>query len=271
MTLGKPANVKSIRALTRGLEVFKALQMRPATSLQDLYGDTGLAKPTLLRILKTLEEAGMVHRAIGDGRYRVSARVRFLGRDLGEHDAIAEQAAPVLDQLCRRLLWPSDIAVYKDGAMEILETSRQQTPFLVNRARMGYRVHMLLSAMGRAYLAFCPADERLSILERLRQSGDPYDRKARNLPSVLASLEEDRWRGYAVREAGYGYWGPDRHGMASAIAVPVRQGERVLASVNLMWVAGAVPLENMVASHLTDLQRAADEIAGRVISAEDLP
>ena len=73
MHLSAAPQVKSIRALARGLDVLKALQERPATSLHDLHGDTGLSKPTLLRILRTLEEAGMVHRAIGDGRYRVSA------------------------------------------------------------------------------------------------------------------------------------------------------------------------------------------------------
>ena len=260
MHLSTLPQVKSIRALARGIDVLKALQERPATSLHDLHGDTGLSKPTLLRILKTLEEAGMVHRAIGDGRYRVSARVRFLGRDLSDHDAIAEQAAPVLDQLCRRVLWPSDIAVYKDGAMEILETSRQQTPFLVNRARMGYRVHMLMSAMGRAYLAFCAREERDRILARLRRSTDPYDRRARERSAVLAALQEDRRRGYAMREAGYGYWVTDRS-RAAAIAVPVLQDGRAIASINLCWVDGAVTTEDMVASHLADLQDAAAEIA----------
>jgi IclR family mhp operon transcriptional activator len=262
--------VKSIRALARGLDVLKALQERPATSLQDLHGDTGLSKPTLLRILRTLEEAGMVHRAIGDGRYRVSARVRFLGRDLSDHDAIAEQAAPVLDRLCRRVLWPSDIAVYKDGAMEILETSRQQTPFLVNRARMGYRVHMLMSAMGRAYLAFCPREERDRILGRLRRSTDPYDRRARERGSVQAVLQEDRRRGYATREPGYGYWVTDRS-RAAAIAVPVMVEGRAMASINLCWVAGAVSTDEMVALHLAELQDAAAEIARGVAASIPAP
>lgn len=259
--------VKSIRALARGLEVLKALQQRPSTSLQDLHGDTGLSKPTLLRILKTMEEAGLVHRAIGDGRYRVSARVRFLGRDLSDGDVVAEQAAPVLDRLCRRVLWPSDIAVYKDGVMEILETSRQQTPFLVNRARMGYRVHMLASAMGRAYLAFCPTAERDAILARLQRSTDPIDHRARNRAAMLALLRQDRARGYATREPGYGYWVTDRS-RAAAIAVPVLQpaslGGRVLACINLCWVEGAMTTEQMADLHLADLQRAAAEIASRV-------
>ncbi len=132
---------------------------------------------------------------------------------------------------------------------------------------MGYRVHMLMSAMGRAYLAFCTEDERTAILGRLQRSDDPYDRKARNRPAVQTMLGEDRARGYATREPGYGYWGTDRS-QAAAIAVPVRRGNRVFASINLCWVAGAVPTDEMVRLHLADLQQAADEIA-RGVADED--
>lgn len=253
--------VKSIRALARGLEVFKALHQRRSASLQDLHGDTGLSKPTLLRILKTLEEGGVSRRSPSDGRYRVSASVRFFGQNLGEEDAIAEQAAPVLDLLCRDVLWPSDLSIYKDGAMEILESSRHQTPFMVNRDRIGYRVHMLMSAMGRAYLAFSPTAERKAILTRLSRSGDPYDHAARNPAGVLADLARDRARGYAVREAGYGRWGLSERSQADAIAVPVLQGKRVAACLSLSWAAGATSREQIVAQHLDRLQIAAMEIA----------
>lgn len=258
--------VKSVRALARGLDVFRALQHRASASLQELHRDTGLAKPTLLRILKTLEEGGLARRSLGDGRYRIGTGARLLGRGLGEHDAIAEQASPVLDRLCRDVLWPSDIAVYKAGAMEILETSRSQTPFLVNRGRMGYRVHMLMSALGRAYLAFCPPPERDAILAQLRQSGDPYDRTAHDDAAVRRTLDQDRARGYAIRQSGYGHWASDRD-QADAIAVPVLQGTRVLASVNLTWVAGAVSQDQMVARHLDRLRVAAEEIAARLSPA----
>lgn len=252
--------VKSVRALARGLEVFKALHHHRSASLQELHEDTGLAKPTLLRILKTLEEGGIARRSASDGRYRVSASVRFFGQNLGEEDAIAELAAPVLDRLCRDVIWPSDLAVYKEGAMEILESSRHQTPFMVNRDRIGFRVHMLMSAMGRIYLAFSPAAERRTILMRLSRSNDPYDRAARNPSTVLADLAKDRARGYAVREAGYGRWGYTDRSRAGAIAVPVMQGRRVLASLSLSWAAGATTREQMVDQHLDRLKSAAAEI-----------
>lgn len=256
------AGVKSIRALSRGLDVLKALVQRRDASLQDLHKDTGLAKPTLLRILKTLEEGGLARRSLGDARYRVSSGVRHITVTPSEADLLAEHAAPLLDDLCRAVRWPSDLGVYSDGAILIIENSRYQTPFPVNRDLMGYRVHMLMSAMGRAYLAFSPAAETRAILQRLRASDDPYDRPAHNLPKLQRSFATIRNAGYATREPGYGRW--IRPGQGDAIAVPVMQGKRVLACLSLSWPAGTATVDQIVASHLDRLKATAAEIAVRV-------
>jgi DNA-binding IclR family transcriptional regulator len=42
---------KAIRSLERGLQVLKALNATPISSLQDVYRLTQIPKPTLLRIL----------------------------------------------------------------------------------------------------------------------------------------------------------------------------------------------------------------------------
>ncbi|NJO23942.1 MAG: helix-turn-helix domain-containing protein [Sphingomonadales bacterium] len=100
-----------IRVLERGLRVFKTLQQSAALTLADLHEATGLPKPTLLRILVTLEGAGMVHRGIDDRRYRISARLTRVARKADRSDRVAEAAAPVLDRLCKKIIWPSDLAV----------------------------------------------------------------------------------------------------------------------------------------------------------------
>ena len=102
---------KTIRSLKRGLQVLNALNAQPISSLQDVHGLTGIPKPTLLRILLTLEEAGAVSRRLADGRYRISANLTRLGRKRDRFDPVAEAAAPVLDRLCQKVSWPSDLMV----------------------------------------------------------------------------------------------------------------------------------------------------------------
>ena len=94
------AEPKTIRALERGLEVMEYLQHKGAATLNDIYKATQLPRPTLLRILRTLEIGGLVRRGIGDGLYRNSFRLQRFAENLDESDLLAEIAAPVRRHHC---------------------------------------------------------------------------------------------------------------------------------------------------------------------------
>ena len=96
--------VETIRGLERGLQVLKVLHSESILSLHDIHLATAISKPSLLRILNTLERAGMVARRLADGRYRLSAFADVV-RKPDRYDRVAEAAAPVLAQLCRKVKW----------------------------------------------------------------------------------------------------------------------------------------------------------------------
>jgi IclR family transcriptional regulator, mhp operon transcriptional activator len=256
------SKASTIRGLERGLQVLKLLQAGPPATLQDVHAATALPKPTLLRILATLEHAGLVHRRIDDGRYRASAKQAEVALRPHLFDRLAEAATPVLDRLCRKIVWPSDLAVAAGDHMEIRETSRTLSPFVFNSARIDYRINWLLTAMGRAYLAFCPEEERLRIIELLRHTDNPQDRLAsqpRRLAGILAATAQ---RGYGFRDPAWdgGFYDSEFDDQLAGIAVPLAQDERVHGSINILWVRRAMTVEEMVAHHLADLQTAAAEI-----------
>jgi IclR family mhp operon transcriptional activator len=260
----------TIRGLERGLQVLKALQAARAATLQDVHVDTGLPKPSLLRILSTLEQAGVIHRRMIDGRYRVSFNLTRVAHKPNRHDRLAEAAAPVLNRLCRKVAWPSDLAVPAGDHMEIRETSRPQSPFLLNREQVGHRVNWVLSGMGRAYLAFCPLEERERILAGVRETGYSENRLAFETRRFGRILSETRRRGYATRDPSFagGYYG--RHSSAdglAAIAVPVLGAGHVYGCINIVWLKKASTSERMADQHLADLQDAAAEIAAALATS----
>jgi len=58
----------SIRSIERGLRVLQEMNLQPYTSIASLHERTRLPKPTLVRILKTLEQAGELLTAMaGEG------------------------------------------------------------------------------------------------------------------------------------------------------------------------------------------------------------
>ncbi len=179
-TVRRCQNSETIRGLERGLAVLQALHTKPACSLQDLNLLTRIPKPSLLRILRTLEQSGWAARRLADGRYRVGTHFDQVARTRDRYDPLAEAAGPVLERLCRTLSWPSDLMVPAGDHMEIRESSRGHSPFLINRDQIGHPVPWLASAVGRAYLAFCPEKELKQIIAMLRKSTLRDDRPARD-------------------------------------------------------------------------------------------
>jgi IclR family transcriptional regulator, mhp operon transcriptional activator len=249
------SGTKRVEALARGLDVLKVLHARPGASLHELHGATGLAKATLLRSLRTLEARGFVSRRLADGGY-----LPVPIASSAPPDPIAEAAAPALEALSRAIPWPTDLGVRDGSSMLVLESNRRLSSIRVNRQVLGARPHMLWSAMGRAYLAFCPEAEREEILAALRASSAPEDRAARNVRSIHALLEQTRARGYGVRDPRYGVLDLGLARQVSAIAVPVRRGARVLACLNCVWLIHVVDERTVVERHLAALRSAAHEV-----------
>jgi IclR family mhp operon transcriptional activator len=257
------AKSQIIRGLERGLQVLQFLQTNPIASLHDLYAATGISKPSLLRILHTLEQSHLVSRRLGDGRYRVGANLTRVAYRRARHDRIAEAAAPVLDELCERISWPSDVLAPAGDSMEIAETSQTHSPFIIPISGIGRRVNWLLSAVGRAYLAFCSDKERDAIVQRLLKSDKLEDRLAHDRKSLDRILMETRQRGYGIRAPTYGgelYGDPPKDDGLAAIALPLLDRGRTYGSINIMWIKAAFTVDDFAARHLGGLKAAATEI-----------
>ena len=257
------ASVKTIRALERGLDVLESFQIHPTCTLQDIHRTTQIPKPTLLRILETLQRAGVVTRRLGDGRYRISSNLTRIVPRRVRYNRVAEAAAPVLDRMCQRIRWPSDLMLPAADCMHIAETSQAITPFNMKISSIGTRINYLMSAVGRAYLAYCGDDEREAILRKLRKSDKLIDGLARDPKRLDRILADTRIRGYALRDPAFGggpYGGEPINEGVAAIAVALRDGEKVYGSINILWIKNAYSIEDFVALHLRDLHDAAAEI-----------
>ncbi|MBL8380764.1 MAG: helix-turn-helix domain-containing protein [Burkholderiales bacterium] len=246
--------MKSVASLRRGLDVLALVQGRPASTLHDLHGATGIAKASLLRVLKTLQEAGLVMRRGADGAflarpvdYRLDAHWRHVVE-------LTHAAAPVLRALKRDVPWPSDVAVRDGDAMRTLDSNETRQDLQVNRRIMQYRPEMLRSAMGRAHLAFCPRAEREDLIRAL---ATPAQR-----PAVEREVAATIARGYSIRDVrSIGPAGDESHPQA-AIAVPVFARRKLIACLNCVWLRDAMSVDEVVARHLARLKSAADEIGG---------
>jgi DNA-binding IclR family transcriptional regulator len=186
--------------LERGLKVLQALQENSISSLHDIHRLTRISKPSLLRILHTLEQSGVISRRLADRRYRISTNLSHLAR---------------------------------------------------NR-----------DSVGRAYLAFCPENERQKILALLRKSDKPENRLARETRRVDRILAETRANGFGTRDPSFigGAYGRQTPDGLNGMAVPLLDRGRVHGVINIVWAKAAREVDDMVRDHLGDLKAAASEI-----------
>lgn len=248
--------VKSIASLGRGIDVLLALQDRHVMTLQALNDTTGISKTTLIRILHTLHQKGLVWQRIADGAFLASHRLRrYVG--LQDTDWLVEVAAPILERLCDRVSWPSVLSIPRADHMEVIETNSPKASFDLVVGPIGARIDMLRSSSGRAYLAYCDAAEFEAVIERLRQASPQAPRTAWDRDWIERAIRRTRERGYSVRAHDYGGIYNDAR---ASIAMPVIVTGTVLACVNLTWVAKIIPLEDVVRLHIDAMRDAVHDI-----------
>ena len=194
-------------------------------------------------------------------------KIEGMVSSLDQTDKLAEISTPYLDALCQKASWPSDLTVLSSSGlcMELKETSRSLTPFLLNRDNIGHKINLPLSAVGRAYLAFCDENECTTILANLRKSQNLPNKLIHNEEKFLNDLNKIRGVGYATREPAFGGGQkPLRSEFddgLNAIAVPIQLDKRVLGCISLVWLRKAVPVQDIIREYLIDLQNASREIS----------
>ncbi len=257
--------MKTVNALLRGLEVLLAIDSSSAATLTELYRQTGIPKASLQRILKTLRDAGWIERNELESRYVRSAAPGASDLLVRWRAQVSSLAAPMRAALQRRVPWPLDIAVRDGRSMLILDAHRPSNGLAVNYRVLGFRPHMLVSSLGRCYLAHCPEVERKSIVAALARSKRPFDLLAKEPEQIRRLLAEASRLGYATRQQSVaGVDSPERFG---ALSLPIFSGDNLVACMSCSWLSGVTHEADIVSAHLASLRMTAETIGKRFLVA----
>jgi IclR family mhp operon transcriptional activator len=254
----------SVRALQRGLEILAEVNRSGGIRPGEVARNLGLARPTVYRLLETLEELGYVARSASDERFRVTLLAHGLGDGFGGDARLSQTAGPILVELGRRLVWPVDLVICDAGAMVIQETTHSRSPLSIDRGMIGIRLPMLRTAAGRTYLAFCSEQERSALVNHLRRNGDPADRSLLDPVRLAASIDETLSRGYGIRTIGDQPIPNTSATKTSSIGVPIMAGAAILGCITIIWLANALEFDEAVAQFLKPMQEAARTITARL-------
>ncbi|MEW6640356.1 MAG: DNA-binding transcriptional regulator [Pseudomonadota bacterium] len=243
-----------VRAFKRGLDVLHEVNRSGGIRAGDVARQLDLPRPTVYRLLETLEELGYVARSASDDRFRVTRRASSLGDGYDPGVVICQAAAPCLAELSRQLVWPVDLSTYENAAMVVQETTHPRSPLSIDRGMIGKRLPMLRTSAGRAYLAACPPRERDVIVSHLRRIDEAEDRPLLETGRLARMIEETAQRGYGVRSEG------EYNAKTSSIAVPIVRGDIVFGCISIIWIRSALALDEAIAAFAAPLQEAAAAI-----------
>src|SRR3546814_9625031 len=104
---------KPVVALTRGLEVLRAVNRdRPAT-VGSIHKATGLDKATVVRMPETLEHAGYIMRDGERAAYAPTGPSLLLSQGYSRHLCVGSVAAPILQEVREQVGRPVDLALHR--------------------------------------------------------------------------------------------------------------------------------------------------------------
>lgn len=238
--------------IIRTLEVIRTLNTHNRSTVSELKVLTGISRPALYRILGALMVTGYVTRN-QLGAYELTHLVRLLSDGFKDDEWIAEVASPVLDSVQRLVTWPTDLALYQNYSMWLRDTTRRKSPLVIDRGTIGYRLPLLATAAGLAYIAFCPDEEIEEILDAVRKSEDRFDVLAKDRRRTRLLIAKTRKDGYGSRQGGV-------VAETGSIAVPIFHGGHVKASIGITFFATVLNPSEAAAKYLVHLKRAAHEI-----------
>jgi DNA-binding IclR family transcriptional regulator len=200
---------KFVGALGRGLDVLRCFGPRDRwLANQEIAARTGLARPTVSRLVYTLTRLGFLRHAQAPRKYALGSAAVSLGYSALTQIDVRRSARPLLHALSQQTNSSVHLAINDDLHMQVVDTYWHSAVFVVD---IGSRVPIVTTALGRAYVCTLAADERKSILEavRVRRPAD-WPLARRRFEEALRDYEQ---YGFCL---GLGDWRPD----VNAVAAP---------------------------------------------------
>lgn len=173
--MAKPANdeaTKTIRSIERAIDVLSCFdQQMPQLSVTDLQKQTGLSRPTLYRILATLEGKGVI-RSFGDPqRFELGHEASRLGANWIGQDDFLRAARPILSRLWKETGETVALFIVGENDQKICIEELQSAQALTFTRGVGFMEDLDTGASGKAMLAFTDEAASDPEYEDVRRTG----------------------------------------------------------------------------------------------------
>ncbi len=247
----------SIRSLERGLALLHTLSRVGALTISEAAVTAGLPRQTVSRILFFLEDLGYVVRRKADKRFEVGEKTLGLTDGLRHSSWVRQSAVPVMEALCRDILWPVTIAHPNCLNMEVLWDTDALSPLVMRPAPIGLKFPLVTSISGRVFLANCSVEQRQTMIQAVI-TDDPDVLNEVDLSADLLDkqLNDIKARGF--------YCDQMPHKGHSSLAAPVFRAGKVVAVLDIRFPVKALSVKDATAKLSNTVIQSAAEISATI-------
>lgn len=246
-TLERPGDPEFMSSLARGLAVMRCVaeSSRPVT-IADVSRRVGLSRAAVRRCLHTLNLLGYVGQ---DARgYVVRRQALSLGHPYLSLNALAARAQPLLNQLRDAICESCSLGVMEED--QLLYVARSEASRIMSIGlRVGSRLPLYPTSMGRVLLAACDREAQEAYLDRVDLEA-LTDKTVTGRRQLMQIFQRVAVEGYAVLDEEL------EIGVRS-VAVPVKGQAGVVAALNVGVSTARVSLEDLRKRILPALREAA--------------
>jgi IclR family transcriptional regulator, acetate operon repressor len=223
-----------------------------SVSLTEIMQAVGLPKPTVFRILTTLEEAGMLQREPDAKRYVPGERLSNLAANVLLHSPYRSARRAILEELVEKIGETCNLTIPNGAYVMYLDRVESSWPLRIS-LHAGSKVPLYASASGKLFLAFSPKRLR----DRLLTSA-PLIAHTKNTLTTLRELETEFAR---IRRDGYALDNEEYLPGICCLSVPIMNDqEKVIAAVSAHGPTSRMNAEQAI-EFLPQLKEAAEQIA----------
>lgn len=244
-----------VLVLHKTIDVLDALRQVPeGLSLAGLATQTSMPKPTVYRILSTLESRGYLERT-STANYRISRKLFEPQRDTTLEQRLIQAAKPTMEALAKVCNETLNLGVLDGGEVLVIETMESQQAVRMS-SKIGNRRYPHSTALGKVLIADLPQRE---VLRLVRAKGMPRFTGATITTEEALQVELEK-----VRVQGWAMDNTENEPDGRCIGAPIFDRERKVVAA--LSISGPLPRMTTTRAKglLKDLVGACREIAADI-------
>jgi DNA-binding IclR family transcriptional regulator len=247
------SEVDGTQSIHRALHVLRLLASSAASGMRlvDIALGAHLHHSTTHRILRALEQEGIVERLVNSRRYTIGSEVVWLGLGASSRFPIATAAARALDRLSEQVGDAVFLSVHSGNDSICADRRIGSYPIQVLSIAIGSRRPLGVSQGGRVILAFLPPRVAQQVIA---ENADRYARHDLTPGAIVKNMNAARAQGHLCSD------GVTVKG-TRVVAVPILDVSGIaVAAISVIAVRHRLPA-NRVFAVIESLKAAAKEIS----------